>query len=1012
VIGGAAKAAEADGADIERLIEAHDALSAQLQTLAAHRVRRILLVASLYDSFTLSEGEHLAELISGAFHNLAPVALPELTRVSTRARALEALAHQPFDMVITFAHIDDVAPDDFGSKAKRLQPDIPVFVLAFNMRQLQSLPGGPIAIPHIDGSFLWRGDVRLFLALIALAEDRLNAEHDARVGGVRMLILIEDSVPFYSSYLPMLFGELMKQTEILINQSVNVGQRILRRRLRPHVMMAATFEDGMALYERFRDNVLAVLCDVRFPRGGVEDAEAGLALLGHIRARDAETPLLLQSSRDRYRAEARELGAQFVNKNSRTLLGDFRAFMLEHLGFGDFVFRDPAGQEVARAADIEGMLAAVEALPDEVLESHASRNHFSNWLMARTEFALATEMRKVRVSDFASIAEMRAFLHDRLTRICDEQHRGQVEDFRRGRFASNSRFVRVGGGSLGGKGRGLAFMYELLSRGNLDADLPDVRVFVPPSAVVATDVFDRFVDQNALRDFALREEDDAAILARFLDATMPDDAVADLAAFLERIDYPIAVRSSSLLEDSHHLPAAGVYPTFMLPNNQPDPAARLAALLDAVRHIYAATFFAPAKAYFASTASRVEEEKMAVVIQQIVGKRHGDVVYPNLAGVAQSHNFYPVRQMRAEDGVATVALGFGRTVVDGGRAVRFSPAYPEWLPQFASPEEILDHAQRRFWALDVSREPDLRVVDPLDGLVELGLDAAERHGTLWPVASVHSPEDDAVHDGLTRPGTRVVTMAPILKHGAFPLCQILARMLDLGRLGMSGPVEIEFAINLRDHPGTPHEFAFLQIRPLELNQLAGTSQIDDIDEAEVFIRAPRALGVGRNSSIRDVVAVREDTFHRAHTAAIAEEIGQVNQRLLSEGRPYLLIGPGRWGTADRWLGIPVAWSQIAGARVIVERGLDDLEVEPSQGTHFFHNMTSLGIGYFTIGRRQGGTLDAAWLAARPIAAEGRYVRHHRLDEPLEVLIDSREGTGVILKRPHERQVQENPEPAR
>lgn len=997
---------------MERLIEAHDAQSAQLQTLAAHRVRRILLVASLYDSFTLSEGEHLAELISSAYHNLGPVGLPEVTRVSTRTRALEALARRPFDMVITFAHIDDVAPDVFGAEAKRMRPEIAVFVLAFNMRQLRSLPGGAAAVPNIDGTFLWRGDVRLFLALIALAEDRLNAERDARVGGVRMLILIEDSVPFYSSYLPMLFGELMKQTEILINQSVNVGQRILRRRLRPHVMMASTFEDGMALYERFRDNVLAVLCDVRFPRGGVEDPQAGIALLRHIRDHDVETPLLLQSSRDHYREQAVELGAQFVNKNSRTLLGDFRAFMLEHLGFGDFVFRDADGGEVARAADVEGMLEALGVVPDEVLESHASRNHFSNWLMARTEFALATEMRKMRVSDFASIDAMRGFLRDRLSRILDEQHRGQVEDFQRGRFASNSRFVRVGGGSLGGKGRGLAFMYELLSRGNLDADLEGVRVFVPASAVVATDIFDRFLDDNLLRDFALREEDDAVILARFLAATLADDAVGDLAAFLERIDYPIAVRSSSLLEDSHHLPAAGVYPTFMLPNNQPDPSARLAALLDAVRHIFAATFFAPAKAYFASTASRVEEEKMAVVIQQIVGRRHGDVVYPNLAGVAQSHNFYPVRQMRAEDGVATVALGFGRTVVDGGRAVRFSPAYPEWLPQFSSPDEILDHAQRQFWALDVTRQPDLRVLDPTDGLVALGLEAAEAHGTLWPVASVYSPDDHAVHDGLARPGVRVVTMAPILKHGAFPLSQILGRMLDLGRLGMSGPIEIEFAINLRQTPSDAHEFAFLQIRPLELNQLAGTTRLDEIDESEVFIRAPRALGIGRNSSILDIVTVREDTFQRAETRAIAEEIAAVNQRLLAAGRPYLLIGPGRWGTADRWLGIPVAWAQIAGARVIVERGLDVLEVEPSQGTHFFHNMTSLGIGYFTLGQRQGGTLDAEWLATRTLVAEGPFVRHYCLDEPLEVLIDSRVGSGVILKRPHERQVQENPEPPR
>jgi hypothetical protein len=617
--------------------------------------------------------------------------------------------------------------------------------------------------------------------------------------------------------------------------------------------------------------------------------------------------------------------------------------------------------------------------------------------MARTEFRLATALRKLRVSDFETVEEMRAFLIRNLKATREESRRGQVEDFDARRFDASSEFVRIGGGSLGGKGRGLAFMRDLIGRSQLDQHFKDVRIFVPPSAVVGTDVFDAFLEQNGLLEFALHEPADEAILRRFLEAILPAEVVLDLAAFLERVRYPLAVRSSSLLEDSHHVPAAGIYPTHMLPNAAAEPPERLRQLQDAIKHIYAATFFQEAKAYVASTPNRLEEEKMAVVIQQIVGRRHDATVYPDISGVAQSVNFYPIREMQPEEGIASVALGLGKTVVEGDRAVRFSPAHPHWLPQFSTPLDVRTNSQRSFWALDVSKPVDF--FDPLQcsNLVQLDLETARRHGTLWPVASVYSPDNDVIYDGLARPGIPLVTMAPLLKDDVFPLAESIRLLLEVGRLGMAGPVEVEFAANLQPPPGEPRELAFLQIRPLVVGAGSSSVDVDRLPPDLLFVHSTQAMGVGRNAEIRDVVAVRMDRFDRAHTMEVAAEIGRLNGKLVALGRPYLLIGPGRWGTADRWLGIPVMWSQISGARTIVECEVDGLRVEPSQGTHFFHNMTSLGIGYFTVQARRGGQVDWAWLDGLTPAEESDWARHYVLPAPLEVLIDGRSGEGVVLK---------------
>lgn len=982
---------------LQRLAESYDLQSAELQTLQLNRVREILLVASLYDSYTLSEGEHLAELIIGEYHNLYLSGPPRIMRVSTRSEALTLLKQRRFDMVITMAQPSDMTASAFGLAAKEEYPHLPVYLVAYNLMELEVHDEGPEPPPGIDRAFIWRGDVRLFLAIIKLAEDQLNVANDTEVGGVRSLILIEDSLPFYSSYLPMLFGELVKQTEALIEEEVNLAQRLTRRRMRPKVLLVSNYEDACRLYERYQDTVLCVISDVRFPRGGALDPQAGIKLLTHIRQHDPVVPLVLQSSDSSYAQTARELGAGFMHKNSPTLLNDLRDFMLESLGFGDFVFRSADGAEVARASDVDGMLEALETVPAESLRYHASRNHFSNWLLARTEYRLASSLRQLEIDDFASLEEMRAFLLRTWRAIRAEKRRGQVADFDPRRMEAVGEFTRLGGGSLGGKGRGLAFVHDLLSRGHLENEIEGLRIIVPPSAVIGTEVFDQFIATNNLLEFALREEDDTAILERFLSAALPAEVMGDLAAFLDRQRAPLAVRSSSLLEDSRFLPAAGVYPTHMLPNDNPDPGVRLAELQDAIKHIYASTFFSGAKSYLAATPSRVEEEKMAVILQQIIGQRHEEVVYPTLAGAARSYNFYPIRDMKPEEGIASVALGLGKTVVEGERALRFAPTHPQWLPQFSTPDDILDNAQREFWALDMTRPVDFRNPEPNSNLVRLDLAAAERHDTLWPVASVYSPDNHAVYDGLARPGVRLVTFAPILKHNIFPLAQVIELLLEVGELGMAGPVEIEFAANIPSPHQTGREFAVLQIRPLARHGALAEVDLSSVTEHETLIRATNVLGGGRTTDVKDIVAVRMDTFDPAHTVDVAHEVAKLNARLRAEQRGYLLIGPGRWGTADHWMGVPVTWYQINGARAILECELDHLNVEPSQGTHFFHNITSQGVAYFSVGQRYGGYIDWDWLDDLEPAREYRWVRHYELDEPLEILVDGQASEGVILK---------------
>lgn len=965
----------------------------------AFRVRDILLVSSRYDSYVLLQDAFLGESLDLEYRQLNLSAAPQITQVESGAEALEALGGRSFDLVITMARLGEMAVREFARSAKERHPELPVVLLAYSPTEAARFKevgraGG------VDQVFVWRGDVRIFLAIIKYVEDRRNAEPDAALAGVRAVLLIENSVRFYSSYLPLLYTEIVKQTASLMADGVNAMQRLRRMKARPKVLLAENYEEGWKLYERHREWVLGIITDARFPRGGQVDPEAGLDFARRVKAADPDMPVLVQSSAEELAERAQRLGASFVNKRSPRLLEELRGFMQRNLGFGDFVFLLPDGTEVGRAADLPSMIGALEEVPAESVSYHATRNHFSNWCRARTEFALAARLRPVRVTDFPSPDDLRRYLLSAFEEWRADARRGVVAEFARLDPAEPQFFARIGGGSMGGKGRGLAFVNALLPEVEAFGASAGMRVAVPSAAVIGTDVFDQFLEANELAAVALSDAPDAEIEAAFLRGRLPDAVMADLGDFVERVRVPVAVRSSSLLEDSHDQPFAGIYRTVMLANHEADAATRQEHLAAAVRRVYASTFFRNAKAYLQNTPHRMEEEKMAVVLQRLVGRAHGRHFYPDFSGVACSHNFYPVTETRAEDGAALVALGFGKTVMEGERAVRFSPARPRSLPQFSSPASVLENAQRQFWALDLERAAAGPLTDEEGALVRLDLDVAERDGTLGPFASVYSPDNDAVYDGLSRAGVRLCTFAPILKDETSPLPPLLRELLRVGSEAMRCPVEIEFAVDLRPLDNGATEFGFLQIRPMVVESIPTDldGAVADRGPEAILCRSPHALGHGRIRDVRDVIYVKPASFDRARTAAVAGELEAVNASLERDGRGYLLIGPGRWGTADPWLGVPVEWHHISAVRAIVETDLGEVQVAPSEGTHFFQNLTSLGIGYFHVDRRQpDARLDYEWLDGMAALHEGAFLRHVRMAHPLEIWVDARTRRGAIVK---------------
>jgi CheY-like chemotaxis protein len=969
------------------------------QNLMRRRIRDVLLVSSLYDLYLFEEDGRLYELIRNEYQGLHLTHSPELTRVSSGKEAI-ALAREErrFDLIITTLHIEDMTALTLARMVRESGLDIPVILLAYDNRELKDLQ------THHDTSvfdrvFIWQGDFRLIIGIVKHLEDRMNVDHDTRIVGVQSVILIEDNVRFYSSFLPIIYTEILNQSQRLISEGINLSHKYLRMRARPKILLCTNYEEAWEYYTRYEDFILGIISDIDFPRNGVEDPRAGLEFSRQVKARYPDIPILLQSMTPDHETEAREVGASFALKDSPLLLHELRQFMAHYFSFGDFVFRTAEGVEVGRACDLKSLEDQLHFVPEESLRYHAERNHFSNWLKARTEFWLAHKLRPRKVTDFPSVEAMRLDLISSLSQYRKMQQRGLISDFSKDTFDPATSFARIGGGSLGGKARGLGFVNILINNYHVRDRFEGIKVEVPPAVVLGTEVFDRFVDENRLRDFAINCTDDAEITKRFLAArSFPEEVLGDLAAFLDLVPGPLAVRSSSLLEDSQYHPFAGVYATYMIPNNHPDSFLRLSQLVNAIKRVYASTFYNGAKDYMKVTAFRLEEEKMAVIIQRMVGAQHGNRFYPHFSGVAKSHNFYPVSPQKASDGIVSVGLGLGKWVVDGGLCLRFCPRYPNHIIQFFSASEALRNSQREFFALDLNAPPldGSKTTDAL--LSRFGLEVAEADETLNYVGSTFSQENDALYDGLSRKGIRVVSFAPILRNRIFPLPKIIDLLLDMGTWGMGTPIEIEFAVDLSGRPGAPHEFGLLQMRPLVVSREIEELNVEGFEKEKLLCYSDEALGHGAMRDIYDIVMVDIGRFDRSRSQDVAHDVAVFNEKLVAQGIPFVLIGVGRWGSLDPWLGIPVRWNQISGARAIVESGFKDVSVDPSQGSHFFHNITSFNVGYFTVDYSTGqGFIDWEWLQNQPSEEETGLVRHVRLARPLVVKLNGHQSKGVILK---------------
>ena len=973
--------------------------------LMHHRMRSVLLVSTAYDAFVLQEEGNLTEQIFLEYKALSLSSAPHVTHVASEEAALEALEKERFDLVLRVARLANTDLGEFGRRVKELRPGTPVVVLGFDhgeMARLRRL----VSREAIDSIFLWNGDAKILLAIIKEAEDRANIDEDIAIADLRVILVVEDSIRYYSAFLSVLYPELMKQSQSLFAEGTSRLDKLLRMRTRPKVVHASDYEEAEAIVARYRDNLLALISDLGFPRQGKLDPRAGLQLARRVRQQMPDLPIVLQSADEKYAAEAVELG-MFVTKNSPSLLQQVRDFLIEHLGFGPFIFRLADGSEVARASDIREFRECLTRIPAESLQYHASHNHISNWLLARSEFDLAAKLRPQKVSDFPSLDALRRYLIDELGKLRRTELAGTVTDFSRRHFDGESLFQRLGGGMLGGKARGLAFLNHLLTERSESGSLAGMPIRIPQTFVLTTEVFDRFLDDNRLRNLAAGGNSDEMVRQLCLAAHLPDDVTAGLRVILENLSGPLAVRSSSLLEDDMLHPFAGIYDTVMIPNNAPGISERLEGLKRAVKLVFASAFCSNARAYLKATANRAEEEKMAVIIQRLVGRRYGERFYPHVSGVAHSYNFYPLPPQQAADGVVHMALGLGRIVVEGGEYLRFCPRYPAILPQVPTPDDFLKYSQRNFYALDLAGARSAAAGEA-DFTRRYDLPAAEQDGTLQLLASIYDTANGIITESPDARGPWVLTFNNILKHRAVPLAAALEQLLGLATEAMGTAVELEFACDLgayasrfRGQPSSePAVLYALQLRPVRTSEALPELAERDIAPDGVVCRSHRSLGHGRHADIRDVIYVRPQAFEPSRNPAIARDIERMNAELLEQGRGYLLIGPGRWGSADHWLGIPVQWAQISAARVIVEATLPDYRVEPSSGTHFFHNLTSLRLGYLTVAADAdpgGDRLDWEWLDRQPAHCQTELVRHLRLERPLLVELDGQRGRGLVLK---------------
>ncbi len=965
--------------------------------LMQRRIFNVLFIASPYDAFMMEEDGRVEEQLYFEYVSLNLSSPPRVTRVSDIGEALETMAGKHFDIVIAMPGPDLSDTFDGLRSIKAAAPETPIVVLTpFSKEVSRRLEKSDLS--SVDYVFSWLGNVDLLLAIIKLLEDKMNAEYDVNTVGIQTIMLVEDSVRFYSSVLPHLYKFLLKQSRIFSTEALNEHEQMLRMRGRPKVILARDYEEACALYEQYGENMLGVITDVSFKREGVKDSQAGLKLARMLRERDPYLPIIVESSESENAARVGDFNGIFLDKNSKKLPVDLGDAIANYFGFGDFIMRDPdTGQGIMRITSLKDLQYKMMEIPDKTLYYHAMRNDISRWLYSRAMFPIAEVIKEHRTRSIDDVPAARLHFLDAIVRYRRMKNRGVVAVFRKDRFDRYSNFARIGQGSMGGKGRGLAFIDAIIKKHpQCDAIAgTEVNISIPRTVVLCTDLFDEFMAENDLYPLALSSAPDSEIHAAFIAAKLPDRLTEDLKALLEVMDKPLAIRSSSLLEDSHYQPFAGVYSTYMIPNWTGMGEETLRMLSDAIKSVYASVFYADSKAYMTATSNVIDQEKMAVIIQEVVGVMHSDLYYPSFSGVGRSLNYYPLGAEKAEDGVVQVAVGLGKTIVEGGTALRFSPRHPSKVLQTSTLDLALRDTQTRMLALDMTpTAPTDFTADDGFNIRSLRVQQAAQSGSLKYMVSTYDVNDQIIRDTDSGPGRKVVTFANMLNHGAFPLAEAADFMLRIGQKEMARPVEIEFAGVVNGaNSGTIY---WLQIRPIVDKKEMGDETILSLSDSELLLRSTTALGNGNIDNVRTVLYVKPSAFNSANTPVIAREIEDLNRSLVADGEPYLLIGPGRWGSSDPALGIPVKWPHISGARLIVESSLPGYRIEPSQGTHFFQNLTSIGVGYFTIDGNSG-YYDVDYLDSMPAEVETDHLRLVRFPAPLSIALNGRKSLGVVAK---------------
>ena len=916
--------------------------------------------------------------------------------MTTEEEALAELKDRNFELIICMPNMDNRDIFAAATEIKIHYPNIPIVVLTpFSKEVSKRIANEDLSA--IDYVFSWLGNAELLLAIIKLIEDKMNAPDDTASVGVQIILLVEDSVRFYSSALPHLYKFVLEQSQMFAKEALNDHQRTLRMRGRPKIKLARTYEEAVRIFNQYRDNMLGIISDMSFMHDGVKDPYAGYKFGQYVRKTGLIIPFVLESSEASNKVYAKELGASFIDKNSKSYPQDLRKKIMQRFGFGDFVILNPqTKEEIMRIKDLKDLQKKVFQIPDDSLVYHLSRNHFSRFFYSRAMFPPAEVLKRVDVSDYKDMDEARKLIFDLIVQYRRMKNSGVVAVYQKERFDEYSNFARIGDGSLGGKGRGLAFIGAMVKRyPKLEHD--HFAVTIPKTVVICTDIFDEFMETNELYPVALSDVDDETILKYFLRASLPARLIEDLMAFFDVVKSPIAVRSSSLLEDSHYQPFAGIYSTYMVPKLE-DKYDMLRTLSDAIKAVYASVFYRDSKAYMTATSNLIDQEKMAIVLQEVVGNRYNDRFYPTISGVARSLNFYPIGNEKAEDGIANIALGLGKYIVDGGQTLRFSPRHPHNILQMSTMDFALRETQTRFYALDLKNLADQFSVDDSFNLLRLNLKDADADGSLKFIVSTYDPYDQVIRDGYYPGGRKILSFVNVLQHEVFPLADTLDQILHVGQDEMGRPIEIEFAVNIDPQNLGFATFYLLQVRPIVDNKEVMEEDLTLVEQEDTILTSTSVLGHGIVTDVQDIIYVKTGAFCSSNNQSIAYDIEKMNRQFTGEEKNYVLVGPGRWGSSDSWLGIPVKWPHISNARVIVECGLENYRVDPSQGTHFFQNLTSFGVGYFTINPFKGdGWFDEGYLNSLPAVEETEYLRHVRFDKPVVIKMDGKKSLGVVLK---------------